>query len=148
LRRPTLNLGRLEPLVGAWEAEDQTLDGVFGPGVSVRSSEAFHWLDGGYFLVRRYKTTLGDEPTQKGVNYWFYDAEAALFRIIFFSNNGNFSEEGNRYAGGVSDGALTLEGPARFRYGLDDAGKIGVDQDGTILISWWLRTMPGCGSPG
>jgi hypothetical protein len=53
--------------------------------------------------VRRYKTTLGDEPTQKGVNYWFYDAEAALFRIIFFSNNGNFSEEG-RYAGGVPTG--------------------------------------------
>jgi hypothetical protein len=140
---PHPELKRLEPLLGAWEAEDQTLDGVFGPAVPVRSSEAFHWLAGGYFVVQRYETTFGGEPTQKGVNYWFYDAEAATFRIIFFSNNGNFSEEGNRYAGGVANGTLTLEGPARFQYGLDDAGKIGVDEDGTISISWWLRDDAG-----
>ena len=64
--------------------------------VPVRSVEAFHWLDGGYFMVQEYEATFGAEPPQTGVNYWFYDAEAGSFRIIFFSNNGSFTEEGNR----------------------------------------------------
>jgi hypothetical protein len=86
-----------------------------GPGVPVRSIETFYWLDGGYFLVSTYETTFGREPTQTGVNYWSYDEDARRFRIIFFSNNGPFREDGNRYEGVVADGRLTFEGPARFQ---------------------------------
>jgi hypothetical protein len=46
-----VNLARLEPLVGTWTAEGMTRDSVLGPGVPVRSTETFSWLDGGYFLV-------------------------------------------------------------------------------------------------
>jgi hypothetical protein len=140
---PDPELKRLEPLLGTWQTEDQTLDGVLGPGVPVRSTETFRWLDGGYFLVQDYETTFGDEPTQKGVNYWFYDSEAGIFRIIFFSNNGPFSEGGNRYSGRVADGRLTFEGPARFQYELDVDGRIRIDADGTISVSWWLRNEVG-----
>jgi hypothetical protein len=41
--------------------------------------------------------------------------------------------------GRVADGKLTCEGPARFQYELDDDGRIRVDPDGRISISWWLR---------
>jgi hypothetical protein len=137
---PHPELTRLEPLIGNWTSQAHTLDtDLGGPGVPVRSTETFRWLDGGYFLVQDYETTFGDEPTQTGVNYWFYDADAGAYRIIFFSNNGPFSEEGNRYEGRVADGKLTCEGPARFQYELDDDGKIRVDPDGRISISWWLR---------
>jgi hypothetical protein len=60
-----------------------------------------------------------------------------MFRIIFFSNNGPFFEAGNRYSGRVDDARLTFEGPARFQYELDDDGRIRVDADGTISVSWW-----------
>jgi Protein of unknown function (DUF1579) len=140
---PDPELKRLKPLLGTWKTEDHTLDGVLGPGVPVRSTETFRWLDGGYFLVQDYETTFGEEPTQKGVNYWFYDSEAGLFRIIFFSNNGPFSEAGNRYSGRVADGRLTFEGPARFQYELDDDGRIRIDPDGTFSVSWWLRSEVG-----
>jgi Protein of unknown function (DUF1579) len=140
---PHAELKRLAPLLGNWKAEDRTLDSVFGPAVPVRSIEAFHWLDGGYFLVQDYETTFGDEPTQTGVNYWFYDREAERFRIIFFSNNGPFSEDGNRYEGRVADGKLTFVGPARFQYELDPDGVIGVNPDGTISIRWWLPDEAG-----
>ena len=43
-------------------------------------------------------------------------------------NNGNYSEEGNRYEGQVSGGLLTFEGPARF-HGLDDEGRIELNGD-------------------
>jgi Protein of unknown function (DUF1579) len=144
---PDPELERLEPLLGTWTSEDHTLDSVYGPGVPVRSTESFRWLDGGYFLVQEYETTFGEEPTQRGVNYWFYDSEAGMFRIIFFSSNGPFSEAGNRYSGRVDDGRLTFEGPARFQYELDDDGRIRVDADGTISISWWLRDDVGDWQP-
>jgi hypothetical protein len=140
---PHPELKRLEPLLGNWKAEEQTLDSIYGPGGPVRSTEAFRWLDGGYFLVQDYETTFGDAPTQAGVNYWFYDADANRFRIIFFSNNGPFTEDGNRYEGRVAEGKLTFVGPARFQYDLDADGAIVVNPDGTISIRWWLRDEAG-----
>jgi hypothetical protein len=108
------------------------VDSVLGPGVAVTSTESFSWLDGGYFLVSTYETVFGDEPAQTGVNYWGDDAEAERFRIIFFSNDGPFTEDGNRYEGRVGEGTRTSEGPARFEYRVDDEGKIAVNADGTI----------------
>src|SRR5262245_28329394 len=144
---PDPELRRLEPLLGTWKTEGHTRLSVLGPGVPVRSTETYRRLDGGYFLVQDYETTFGDEATQKGVNYWFYDSEARVFRTIFFSNNGPCTEEGNRYSGRVADGRLTFEGPARFRYELDDDGRIRVDPDGTISISWWLQDETGGWQP-
>jgi hypothetical protein len=146
---PDPELHRLEPLVGTWEerAEDRTQDSVLGPGVPVASTESFYWLDGGYFLVQTYETIFGDDPAQNGVNYWYYDSEAERFRIIFFSNNGPFTEEGNRYQGEVIGHTLTLEGPARFQYELDDEGRIKVNADGTISVAWWVRDANGQWGP-
>jgi hypothetical protein len=144
---PDPELRRLEPLLGTWRAEEHTQDSVLGPGVPVASTESFHWLDGGYFLVSTYETVFGDEPAQKGVNYWGYDSEANRFRIIFFSNNGPFTEEGNRYEGEVAGDKLTFEGPARFQYDLDHEGKIKRDPDGTLTVAWWLRDENGKWKP-
>ena len=116
---------------------------MLGPGVPVVSDESFEWLDGGYFMVSTYDTTFGDEPAQRGVNYWGYDSDAGRFRIIFFSNNGPYTEDGNRYAGIVEDDTLTFEGPARFQYRLDESGKIRLNDDGTISVAWWLRDENG-----
>jgi Protein of unknown function (DUF1579) len=140
---PSPELKRLEPLLGTWKAEDNTHDSVLGRGVRVTSTETFSWLDGGYFLVSTYETAFGNEPAQRGVNYWGYDAEAQRFHIIFFSNNGPFTEEGNRYEGKVAGSTLTFEGPARFQYDLDDAGKVKLNADGTMSVAWWLRDEHG-----
>jgi hypothetical protein len=144
---PDPELKRLEPLVGAWKNEDHTFDSVFGPGVPVTSVENYYWLDGGYFLVGTYESVFGNEPAQKGVNYLGYDSEAQKFRIIFFSNNGPYTEEGNRYEGEVAEGRLTFEGPARFQYDLDEDGRIKVQPDGTIAVDWWLRDEQGQWQP-
>jgi hypothetical protein len=144
---PDPELQRLAPLLGTWESEDHTDDSILGPGVPVTSVETYDWLEGGYFLVHTYETAFGDEPAQKGVNYWGYDTDAKKFRIIFFSNNGPFTEQGNRYQGEVTADRLTLEGPARFQYALDDAGRIKVNADGTISVSWWLRDEDGNWQP-
>jgi hypothetical protein len=144
---PDPELKRLEPLLGRWRAEEHTRDSILGPGVRVASNEEFSWLEGGYFLVQAYETAFGDAPAQKGVNYWGYDSDAQCFRIVFFSNNGPFTEEGNRYRGEVADRTLTFEGPARFQYALDDDGNVKLDPDGTVTVSWWLRDDSGDWQP-
>jgi hypothetical protein len=140
---PSPELKRLEPLLGKWRAEEHTRDSMLAPGVRVTSSETFSWFEGGYFLVSTYETIFGNEPAQRGVNHWFCDTDAKRFRIIFFSNNGPFTEEGNRYEGTVADSKLTFVGPARFQYELDDEGKIRANADGTISVAWWLRDENG-----
>jgi hypothetical protein len=140
---PDPELRRLEPLRGTWRAEDHTQDSLLGPGVPVGSTESFYWHDGGYFLVQTYETVFGNEPAQKGVNYWGYQSAAKRFRIIFFSNNGPFTEEGNRYQGEVARAKLTFEGQARFQYELDDQGRIKLNPDGTVSVPWWLRDKNG-----
>jgi Protein of unknown function (DUF1579) len=136
---PHPELERLDPLLGSWRSEEHTQDTILGPGVPVTSVETFSWFDGGYFLVSTYETAFEGEPVQRGVNYWGYDADANRFRIVFFSNNGPFTEEGNRYEGEVVGNALMFEGPARFQYELNDEGKIRTNPDGTITVEWWLR---------
>jgi hypothetical protein len=144
---PDAELQRLQPLLGTWSAKGHTRDSVLGPGVPFTSDETFRWLDGSYFLVSTYATTFGSEPTQTGINYWGYDTDAGVFRIIFFSNNGPFTEEGNRYTGRVAGNTLTFEGPARFQFALDDDGKIRPNPDGSISIEWWLRDDHGDWQP-
>jgi hypothetical protein len=93
--------------------------------------------------VQTYETVFGDQPAQKGVNYWMYDSRHKEFRIIFFSNNGPYTESGSRYAGQVAGDKLTMVGPARFQYDLDEDGKIKTNPDGSISVAWWLRDENG-----
>jgi Protein of unknown function (DUF1579) len=140
---PSTELKRLEPLLGKWKTRAHTEESVLGPRVAVASTEEFYWLDGGYFLVQTYRTEFGDEPVQTGVNYWFYDSADSKFRIIFFSNNGPYTEEGNRYEGEIADGTLTFTGPARFQYDLDADGRVRLNEDGGVTVRWWLRDENG-----
>jgi hypothetical protein len=77
------------------------------------------------------------------VNYGYYNSVGERFQIIFFSNNGPFTEDGNRYEGKVADGRLTFVGPARFQYKLDENGRITTNADGTSSVAWWLRDEKG-----
>ena len=136
-------LRRLEPLLGKWRTRAHTDASVLGPGVVVTSVEEFRWLEGQHFLVQTYETVFGDEPAQRGINYWFHDEDTNTLRIIFFSNNGPFTEEGNRYQGALDGRTLTFVGPARFQYELDASGRIKTNADGSVTVRWWLRDERG-----
>ena len=140
---PHVELRRLEPLVGEWTITTRTEPSVIGPSAEVKSRERFYWLEGGYFLVQTYDTRFGDEPPQRGINYWYYEPEDDTFNVIFFSNNGNYTEEGNRYRGSVQGDRLVMVGPARFEVKLDSSGAVAKTDDGEISINWWLRDEMG-----
>jgi hypothetical protein len=130
--------------VGSWASEDRTdRTSVLGPGVTVTNKESYYWLEGGYFLVSTYRTVFSDEPAQIGINHWYYDLHAGKFQIIFFSNNGRFTEESNRHTREVAEGKLTFVGPGRFQYDLDGEGKIRLNADGSLAVDWWIRDEKG-----
>lgn len=117
---------------------------MIGPAVPVRSEESFSWLAGGYFPVQPYETTFGEEPTQEGINYWYYDSEAERFRIIVFSNNGPSTEDGNRYEGEVASGKLTFRSgpvPIRTRSGRADQGESGWHDLSGLVVARRARRM-------
>lgn len=145
---PNPELSRLQPLVGSWRSHGLTQDtALAGPGVEMYSEERFYWLEGGYYLVQTYKTKFGDEPVQQGINYWYFDDDSSTFNVIFFSNNGPFTEEGNRYRGTTDGDRLTMVGPARFELLLDSHGAVARLPDGSIPIEWWLLDDQGAYQP-
>jgi hypothetical protein len=141
--KPDAELQRLAPLLGTWKVVGHTKESLAGPAGPVTSDETFYWLDGGYFLVSTYHMIFGNEAPQTGINYWGYDSGTGKFHIIFFSNNGPFTEDGSRYEGVVAHGKLTFTGPARFTLELDADGKVKVHPDGTITFVWELRDNNG-----
>jgi hypothetical protein len=140
---PPSELERLNPLVGDWKFSSRTEPSILGPSVEMKSREQFYWLEGRYFLVQTYDTQFGDEPPQRGINYWYYDPGDGTFNVIFFSNNGNFTEEGNRYRGAIEGDRLVMVGPARFELALDSSGTVATTDGGGIAIDWWLRDGAG-----
>ena len=140
---PAKELGCLAPLIGNWTTEGPTYDSILGPGVMVVSQEGFAWLDGGYFMVSKYRTHFGNEPLQTGILYWGYDTGSQKFHIHFFSNNGPYTKEGNEYTGEIVGGKLIFTGPAKFQYMLDGSGNIALNPDGTHTVYWWLPDEKG-----
>jgi hypothetical protein len=141
---PDPELQRLAPLLGTWNSVGQSIDSLAGPAGTVRATETFEWLKGGYFLVSHYEIVWdeGGEPNY-GVMYWGYDSAAGKFQTHFFNDQGPYDEAGSIYEGVVADGKLTFTGPARFQYELDEDGRIKVNPDGTITVLWWLRDIEG-----
>jgi hypothetical protein len=144
---PSKELRRLEPLVGDWDVEGHAESSLAGPACAVKSRESFEWLDGGYFLVHRYETHFGDQPVQRGVMYWGFDALPNRMQLHFFSNNGPFTKEGNIYEGELQADRLVCTGPARFTIALAQDGTIALANDGSFEIRWELRDADGVWRP-
>ena len=141
---PDPELRRLEPLLGTWDAVGQSVDSLAGAAGTVRATETFEWLTGGYFLVSHYRITWNySRAPNYGVMYWGYDSPAKKFLTHFFNDQGPYDEAGSTYEGVAADGKLTFTGPARFQYELDADGKIKMNPDGTITVNWWLRDTQG-----
>jgi hypothetical protein len=94
------------------------------------------------------RTTPGNDPAQTAINYWPYDVEARKFRIIFFSNNGLFTEDGNRYEGEIANWKLTFTGPARFQYDLERSRQGERERGRKPMIRWRQRDRTRNFSPG
>lgn len=126
---PDPALRRLDFLVGSWDLSGK-LDG--GPGGTLRGTESFAWLDGGFFLVRRWESrfeTAGRRTADAG--YEFYDADPATggYRTLFFGSLGPYSEVGSRYTGDFDGPALVLTGPARLTRTPDGGATVRYDGD-------------------
>jgi hypothetical protein len=137
---PPTELQRLAALVGSWRSVHTTVAGPAGPPHQIALGvESFRWLEGGYFLESHYEIQFGEgNAWNRGVMYWCYEPDTGQFHTIFFNDEGNFSDAGNRYVGVCEPGAIVFTGPARFRLPTTANGSVAVTPAGTIEVDWWL----------
>lgn len=137
---PDPALKQLDFLVGTWRVVGTTEEGPAGPAGTTEAVETFEWLDGGFFLVHRWKGTMdigGMEMVDTGYEFFDFDPETQQFRARFFNNFGPYDDEGSLYAGTFEDDVLTITGPARRTFVPNPDGTIQADSamplgDGTF----------------
>jgi hypothetical protein len=88
-RRPGPEEQRLSVFLGKWRTEGQTA-GV--PAAPIRSSDEYEWIPGGFFVVHRWDSQIGDTDVQ-GLEVIGYEADRGAYRTQFFDSDGNSGSE-------------------------------------------------------
>lgn len=117
LPSPDPALRRLDFLAGEWHLSGTIGDGVAPSGGRVTGTQTVAWLTGGFFLVRRWETTLelgGTRVLDAGYEFFDYDPEAATYRTHFFTSVAPYHSTRSRCEGRFEGDALVMTGPGRI----------------------------------
>jgi hypothetical protein len=82
---------RLSVFVGRWRTEGRTTDDDV-PSASIRSSDEYEWLPGGFFVVHRWDGNVGETEVQ-GIEVIGYDSNGGTYQTHFFDSDGNSGSE-------------------------------------------------------
>lgn len=125
---PDPALKRLDFLVGRWR-----LTGRFGPvGGALGGQATFEWLEGGFFLVHRWRLTFdagGKVIADTGYKFYDYSPETGSYRATFFGNHGPYDESRSRYRGEFVGDSLIMVGPTRITHRPVAADSVDYDTD-------------------
>ncbi|WP_067831223.1 DUF1579 family protein [Actinomadura kijaniata] len=141
---PDPALRQLDFLVGSWDVKGSTIEGPMGPAAEVTGWETFEWMEGGFFLVHRWKTgfeVAGQAVDDVGYEFLDYDPATGQYRTHFFNSLGPYDGEGSRYLGGFDGDALVVTGPARIRRTPNSDGTIRVDSEVPVGPDTWAPMM-------
>jgi Protein of unknown function (DUF1579) len=104
-RFPTAAHAQLNVFAGKWKTEGQTRESTSSPAVSIRGTDTYEWLEGGYFLVHHVDVHLGAEFT-KVIEIIGYDAEHNNYTTAAYDSQGN---SGN-YTATLKNGVWKFDG--------------------------------------
>jgi Protein of unknown function (DUF1579) len=109
----------LDSLIGKWITEGETIPTDGAPSVTIRASDIYEWVAGGFFVVHTAYGRIGDTHAG-GIEVISYDPEAKKFRTHFFDSDGNLSNQDLTF----NDGTWTWSGPHTRATGvLSDDGR-------------------------
>jgi hypothetical protein len=124
---PSPRLSRLEFLIGTWEWNGRSKSGSF----EVHGSDAYEWLDGGFFLVERHDLVAGGKAN-RGIAIYGFDESRDACVAHYFDNDGTQGI----YEIDVRDGELRINWE-RYRF----VGRI-LD-DGKSIAGTWEQAPDG-----
>ena len=118
---------RLDPLVGSWKSEGETVD---DPVVHIEGSDVYEWLPGRHFLVHHVDVTVGGRRYQ-ALEMFGAEADTVVARAYDSDGvTGTMSVEVD------ADGVVTLTGPS-------SRARLVVAGDGGSMAARWDRLDDG-----
>jgi hypothetical protein len=130
---PAPETRRLQVLVGRWRSEGRTVPGPSEPAMTIRGTDAYEWLAGGFFLVHRVDVQVGGERVEVLELIGPYDPHDRSFPMRSFDNQGNYATMTARVR---DDGVWTFTGAS-------ERAALSVGEDGTTMTARWERSDDG-----
>src|SRR6516164_9370977 len=76
--KPAPELKKLEYLVGKWKVEGEAKPGPMGPGGKFTGTDAWVWMEGGFYLVNHSKFAGGGMGEGSSIAFMGYDADKKM----------------------------------------------------------------------
>ncbi|TVX92534.1 DUF1579 family protein [Paenibacillus agilis] len=84
-------LSQLNVFVGKWNTEGVVTDAVSGSTVTLKATDTYEWLPGGYFLIHHVDGQIG-EAEVKAIEMIGYDASSQMYFTHSYDNQGNLNK--------------------------------------------------------
>ncbi len=120
---------RLDPLIGSWTSEGETVD---EPIVRIKGSDVYEWLPGRHFLVHHVDVTVDGEPYQ-ALEVFGEDADGDTCVARAYNSDGT---AGTMTVRVDDEGVVTLTGT-------DTRSRLVVADDGASMAARWDRLDDG-----
>jgi Protein of unknown function (DUF1579) len=130
---PSAETRRLDALVGRWQSEGRTVAGPAEPAVTIKGTDTYEWLAGGFFLVHRVDVRMDGERVELIEMIGPHDPAAGTYPMRSFDNQGNFLTMTARVD---DDGVWTFTGDS-------ERATLTVGADGTTMTARWERSEDG-----
>jgi hypothetical protein len=129
---PQPELRRLEPLVGRWRSEGETVSSG-PPSIRIRGTDEYEWLAGGYFLLHRVDVLLGDDRVNVLELIGPYDPASQTYPMRSFDSQGNFT---TMHASFNVDGSWLFAGDT-------ERARLVLGEDGRTMAAHWEQLRDG-----
>lgn len=123
---------RLQPLVGHWWSEGETVATGDEPSVQVRGTDDYRWLAGGHFLVHRVDVHMGDAKVD-AIEMIGYDAASGAYPMRSYDNDGGETLMTGEFRG---DGTYRLSAD-------EQRSTVEFGEDGRHMAAHWERRTDG-----
>jgi hypothetical protein len=126
------DLARLSPFVGVWKTDGELDGGASGQSRTLRATDSYEWLPGGYFLLHRFDADMPDGKVQ-GIEVIGYSRDSDSYPMHSFDSTGTatvmqarvdeedwtFVGESLRFTGRFRDGGGVFAGSWEVRSGVN-----------------------------
>ena len=86
-KKPSVQLKKLNFLIGKWHTQGEILQGAFVSSKDIRGMDTYEWVSGGFFILHRVDVFMGNERTE-AIEIIGYDENHKSYFMKSFDNQG------------------------------------------------------------
>jgi hypothetical protein len=86
-KKPSVQLKKLNFLIGKWHTQGEILQGASVSSKGIRGMDIYEWVSGGFFILHRVDVFMGNERTE-AIEIIGYDENRKSYFMKSFDNQG------------------------------------------------------------